>query len=278
DLDFRENYAYSVLEHIRSIESLILKVYGDVNRSNTTIADEWLMSRLQRHVKEVTNDLNNVRLRSAAVRIFYLMYQDLVDYLNLSENSPSNVAAEFIESWIKMMVPYTPHIAEEIWHRLGKDTLAINEDWPSHREDRINTDAELSVEFVKTLINDVREIAKFVKEGRTLYLYVSRKESYGDLIKIVDYVANGKPLNEIVRSFTKGLSTKELNEAVKKVRRLYDLVISLRPEIKDLIIKSGGIDEGYVINSLANYMKSSLGVKEVVVYYADDADAPNFGG
>ncbi|MEM4519940.1 MAG: leucine--tRNA ligase [Sulfolobales archaeon] len=278
DLDFRENYAYSVLEHIRSIESLILKVYGDVNRSNTTIADEWLMSRLQRHVKEVTNDLNNVRLRSAAVRIFYLMYQDLVDYLNLSENSPSNVAAEFIESWIKMMVPYTPHIAEEIWHRLGKDTLAINEDWPSHREDRINTDAELSVEFVKTLINDVREIAKFVKEGRTLYLYVSRKESYGDLIKIVDYVASGKPLNEIVRSFTEGLSTKELNEAVKKVRRLYDLVISLRPEIKDLIIKSGGIDEGYVINSLTNYIKSSLGVKEVVVYYADDADAPNFGG
>ncbi|MEM1600633.1 MAG: class I tRNA ligase family protein, partial [Sulfolobales archaeon] len=102
DLDFRENQAYSVVEHIKNLESLILKIYGSVKRTDTTIVDRWLMSRLQRHIKEVTQDLNNVRLRSAAVRVFYLMYQDLIDYISLSENSPSDVVVEYIESWIKM--------------------------------------------------------------------------------------------------------------------------------------------------------------------------------
>lgn len=278
DLDFRENYAYSVVEHIKNIESLIFKAVSNVNRSNHSIADKWLRSRLQRHLKEVTDDLSNVRLRSAAVRIFYLMYQDLIDYLSLSENSASNVVIEYVEAWVKMMAPYVPHIAEEIWHHLGKNTLVINESWPSYREDHVSSDAELSVEFVKTLINDVREIAKFVKEGKVLHLYVSKKERYEDLIKVINYVANGKPLNEIIKSFTKGVSPKELNEVVKNVRRLYDLAISLRPEIKELIVSSGGIDEGYVINSLASYIKSSLDIKELTLYYADDEGVPDLGG
>ncbi|MEM4499314.1 MAG: leucine--tRNA ligase [Sulfolobales archaeon] len=278
DLDFRENQAYSVVEHIKNLESLILKIYGSVKRTDTTIVDRWLMSRLQRHIKEVTQDLNNVRLRSAAVRVFYLMYQDLIDYVSLSENSPSDVVVEYIESWIKMLAPYVPHIAEEVWHRIGKNTLVVNEGWPSYNESLVDSEAEVSVEFVRTLINDVREVSKFVKEGRTLHLYVSSKKDYEELVKVLKHVAEGRSLNDVIKALGRDLGPKELGEYVKKVRRLYELAISLRPDVRDLITASGGIDEGYVIRSLANYIKSSLGIRELNVYYADDVKAPDFGG
>ncbi len=278
DLDFRESYTYSVVEQIRNIEFLILKMYNSVRRSETTLIDRWLMSRLQRHIKEVTQDLNNVMLRSAAVRVFYLMYQDLINYVSLSEGSPSNVVVEYVESWIKMMAPYVPHIAEELWHRIGKNTLVVNEGWPHYKEEYVDSEAELSIEFVETIMDDIREISKFVKEGKALYLYVFSKAGYYDLIKVLNHVAEGKSLNDIIRTFSGGLSHKELGEKVKNFRKLYELALSLRPEVRDLIISSGGIDELYVVNTLANYIKSSLGVKELYVYYADDVHAPDFSG
>ncbi len=278
DLDFREDYAYSVVEHIKNIESLIVKVYSNVNRSTIGVMDRWLMSRLQRHIKEVTEDLNNVRLRSAAVRIFYLMYQDLIDYISISENSLSNVVVEYVKSWIKMMAPYVPHIAEELWHRIGNNTLVVNERWPTYMENEVDVEAELSVEFVKTLINDVREIGRLVKEGKVLYLYVTSKERYADLINVLRYVAEGRSLNDIIKDLSKAISPKELSERVRKIKRLYELAISLRPEVRELIMSSGGVDEGYVVNSLANYIKASLNVNELHTYYTDDVNAPDLGG
>ncbi|MEM1600632.1 MAG: class I tRNA ligase family protein, partial [Sulfolobales archaeon] len=174
--------------------------------------------------------------------------------------------------------PYVPHIAEEVWHRIGKNTLVVNEGWPSYNESLVDSEAEVSVEFVRTLINDVREVSKFVKEGRTLHLYVSSKKDYEELVKVLKHVAEGRSLNDVIKALGRDLGPKELGEYVKKVRRLYELAISLRPDVRDLITASGGIDEGYVIRSLANYIKSSLGIRELNVYYADDVKAPDFGG
>jgi len=278
DLDFRENFTLSVIEQLKTLESLIIKLINSNKRSEYSIADKWLLSRLQRHVRDVSEDLKNVRLRSAAVRLFYIMYQDLIDYLSLTDGVPSNVVLEYIESWVRMLSPYVPHIAEELWHRMGRDTLIVCEGWPKYSEELVDPEAELAIEFLKTFINDVREVMKLTKGRNKLYVYVSNKDDYKGLITVVEYVSMDRKLSDIIKALTAGLSPSEVGRRVEMIRRLYELVLSLRPDVRDLIIASRGIDEGYVIKTFINYVRSSLGINDVEVYYADDPEAPDLGG
>ena len=42
----------------------------------------------------------------------------------------TQIPAEMYETLIKLLSPFTPHLAEEMWARLGHDTLVITETWP----------------------------------------------------------------------------------------------------------------------------------------------------
>lgn len=43
----------------------------------------------------------------------------------------AQIPAEMYETLIKLLSPFTPHLAEEMWARLGHNTLVITETWPT---------------------------------------------------------------------------------------------------------------------------------------------------
>lgn len=279
DLDFRESNAVALIEYLRSVESLIYQLAKSAkNASNEGICDRWLRSRLQRHIKQVTEDLTNVRLRAAAVRVIYLMYQDLMEYLSMSSNNISKAVDEYIEAWVKMLSPYIPHLAEEIWHNIGKSSLIVSESWPSYDEGRIDNEAELAVEYVKNLVNDAKEVMKLIKGGKKLVVYVSSKKNYEELIDVINHIESGGTLSNIIKEFTQTRALRIKADVAKKVRKLYELALSLRPDVRELIKSSGGIDEKEVINAFNNYIKNSVGIEEILVYDANDPKAPDYGG
>ena len=77
-----------------------------------------------RTIKQVHTDLERMQFNTAIAR--------LMEYVN--ELSSRGAIAEDLETLIKLIAPFAPHIADELWERMGKSGFMLNESWPSWDE------------------------------------------------------------------------------------------------------------------------------------------------
>ncbi len=99
---------------------------------------------LHEAIKKVTEDIENMRFNTAisALMIF-------VNEANSWENVPRSVA----EPFLILLSLFAPHIAEEIWNRLGHKQSLAHEDWPQFKEEFL---VEESVEIPVQVNGKVR--------------------------------------------------------------------------------------------------------------------------
>lgn len=64
---------------------------------------------------------------------FNTCISDLMKYANLWK-AIGSTPTEDIEVFLKLLSPFAPHLAEELWHKLGKETLICTEPWPTYDE------------------------------------------------------------------------------------------------------------------------------------------------
>ncbi|MHC4337708.1 MAG: leucine--tRNA ligase, partial [Planctomycetota bacterium] len=103
-----------------------------------TDADEATLRLLNQTIKKVGDDVESFSFNTAisAMMIF-------VNHLSKQSARPKSV----IEKFILILTPFAPHIAEELWERLGhKDSLAY-EPWPEYDRELIKEkEIELAVQ------------------------------------------------------------------------------------------------------------------------------------
>jgi leucyl-tRNA synthetase len=97
----------------------IFRLVDEFDRSKA--ASEDLHMRLRhRVIKQVTVDLERMQFNTAIAR--------MMEFLN--EINPQNVAREDLDILIKLLGPFAPHIADELWERLGNGDFVLNQKWP----------------------------------------------------------------------------------------------------------------------------------------------------
>lgn len=86
---------------------------------------EEQMRVLHRTIKEVTHDIEDVQFNTAIARLM-----EFVKYF--SKETPRPRAA--MESFVLLLSPFAPHIAEELWEALGHTKTLAYEPWPEYDE------------------------------------------------------------------------------------------------------------------------------------------------
>ncbi len=278
DMNFTVELVDNTGSRLRKVETMIRDLYGKCDAEEEGIAERWIVSRFALHVRRAISELENVRVRAAGVRIFYLIPQDIEEYLRMV-NKPSKTLKRIIEEWIKLMSIYTPFIAEELWHAIGKDTLVVRERWLSEDELRkmMHEDALLKVEYVRRLIRDVKEVLKVVGKGEGIVVYAVPKESYTHLFRVAEIISSGGKIGDVMRYVAKEMGVRG-KEVPRIGKTLLELAVSMDPEVMNMLKKVGGIDEVGAINELRHYVERETGVKVVGIYRADDPEAPDMGG
>ena len=96
-------------------------------------------------IKKVTEDIEAVRLNTAisAMMVF------VNEFIGLPEKP-----REAMESFTKLLSPFAPHIAEELWLRLGHDRSIAREPWPDYDEAKLG---ESEVEIVLQVNSKIKE-------------------------------------------------------------------------------------------------------------------------
>ncbi|MEZ4359476.1 MAG: valine--tRNA ligase [Kofleriaceae bacterium] len=108
------------------------------NRGGWSLADRWILSRLQRVAAEVDAALEAFRFSDAANAIYQFVWHQLCDwYIELAkpfllQGEPQDVArttrrhvvqgvlASVLEHTMRLLHPFAPYVTEEIWQKLPK--------------------------------------------------------------------------------------------------------------------------------------------------------------
>ena len=75
---------------------------------------------------------------------------------------------------VAMLSPFAPHIAEEMWQKLGNDSQVSKSIWPVHSKDEIDATAIQSENLLKSTIDDIANILKVTKiNPKKIVIYVN---------------------------------------------------------------------------------------------------------
>ena len=132
-------------------------------------SDDRQDSKINMTVKKVTESIDKFEYPKAIISII-----EFID--SLSEISRKNY-----EALLKLISPFCPHIAEELWHNLGNKNFISLEKWPVCDEKRINPELEKQEQAIEQLIADVNNIIRILKEKQgkeaaKIFIYTLPKE------------------------------------------------------------------------------------------------------
>jgi valyl-tRNA synthetase len=139
-----------------------------------TLADRWILSRLQRAIADVTASLEVYRFNEVARGLYQFVWHDFCDwYLEIAKlqreqkvQSTEPILRYLLTQTLKLLHPVMPFITEEIWKKIQKaegsrqkaaETI-MKALWPEPDPSRVDQKAEESFGRLQSVITEVRNI------------------------------------------------------------------------------------------------------------------------
>ena len=134
--------------------------------------DKWILSRLNRVVREVTENMEAYELGVASAKVYDFIWDDYCDwYIELTktrlqgEDEGAKVQAQQVLVYVltetlKLLHPFMPFLTEEIWqalpHAPGAGGFLMLQKWPEHSAALDFQEAEAAMESIMDVIRAVR--------------------------------------------------------------------------------------------------------------------------
>ena len=137
----------------------IKKVYGLTENLKFGKDSTELIQKLNKTIKNITNQVETLEYRKSTIEL-----RELFELIS----EQKEISKATLESALKLLSPFCPHLAEELWGKIGnKDFISLAE-WPKYIEDKKSKKAEDPTEKI---IQNIEPTIKKL-EGKKVYLYV----------------------------------------------------------------------------------------------------------
>lgn len=144
----------------------------DAELAPYTLADKWILSRLQDTVKDVTGLLERFELGEAGRAIYDFIWSEVCDwYIEIAKPrlynkeaaaeraTAQHVLATVLVSAMKLLHPYMPFITEEIYQCLPHEAKSIMiSKWPVADESLVDPEAERGMNAIMDSIKAIRNM------------------------------------------------------------------------------------------------------------------------
>jgi leucyl-tRNA synthetase len=276
DLDWRAAEVAAMqrnLERFHSLAEGIISLPG--GRAPTPgLPERWVLSRLQNHVKAVTDALESFETRKAVQHAFFMLAQDIRRYMRRAENIETGapVLKEVLAVWLRLLAPFAPHVCEELWEKSGGEGFVSVAGWPTVDTGKIDEAAEFYESLIDRVMEDLGKIKKILKtKPRRACLYVAREWKWSAYRATLEHVKTGKIdfgklLREVECKLGPGIGRAELSNLLRQA------IVALRElreeEVK--LIESSQIDEFEILSGASDFIRKQLGLGEVLVFREDD--------
>ena len=91
-----------------------------------------LVRATHRTVKALTDAVDGFRFNSGIARLYEFL--NILKQLPAERASPAQLAArtQALSALARLISPFTPHLAEECWARIGGEGMVVNAPWPAY--------------------------------------------------------------------------------------------------------------------------------------------------
>ncbi len=150
------------------------KVYKLKNKKKTKAKNLTIL--VNQTIKKITEDIKIMHFNTAISSLMILVNR---------MDKEKEVFLENYETLIKLIAPLAPHIAEELWHQLGRTKSVFQENWPQYDKNLLKDE---EIEFVIQINGKVREKIRIMRDTTKEEI----KEKISKNQKIKKYLKNQK--------------------------------------------------------------------------------------
>ncbi len=168
--------------------------YKNKYPDGSTVGDRKLPI-LNKTIKKVMEDLENLRFNTAISQMMILQ-NELFRSEENDKGSTKNAMPIFFDTTADMekiliiLSPFAPHIAEEIWQKLGHEKSIFLEKWPGYDPKLVKDEEIMLIVQVNGRVRDQIKIASGVKEEE------AKKLALGSA-KVIKYT-EGKEIRKVI--------------------------------------------------------------------------------
>ena len=166
------NFANKVWNATRFIMMNIEKAPdADVSLSDLTMADRWILSKVNTLAKDVTENMDRYELGIALQKVYDFIWEEFCDwYIEMvkprlwDDNDTTKAAALWtlktvLINSLKLLHPYMPFITEEIFCNLQDEEPSIMiSSWPVYKGEWNFAGEEKAVEVIKEAVRAIRNV------------------------------------------------------------------------------------------------------------------------
>nr|MDO8099305.1 leucine--tRNA ligase [Candidatus Njordarchaeota archaeon] len=297
DANFSNSLADTIRERLEKLYNFVVEVTSNssgVRKGAETkqflplqSIDRWILSVLQYRVAKATEAMEKCEVREGIQQSFFLLDLDLSWYLrrtsaeraNKEENDRERAATvnyvltNVVDTWIRLLAPFAPHICEEAWEKFNRKGFVSNANWPSLNEKLVDVEAEEQENYLMKVSEDTREIIRVTNiKPKKIFYYTSPKWMH-DIYKLM-LEARSKDQAGDVSMIIRGAMSKPFAKGKEKViakyiQSAYNSAIKIMPRhLVERRIKAE-FNEKSILEEALEFLKNQFST-EFKVFDAED--------
>jgi leucyl-tRNA synthetase len=216
DPDWRDENAADIQGKLKSLRTLALGITEKAKSDETEHLERWLLSKMQQRIADVTQNLEELKTRTALEIALFEVWNDFRWYTRRKGETANSAVQEALEVWLRLLAPFAPYVCEELWSVTGKNNFISLAEWPRVDEAKVDALAEERENLLTDLVEDTLNVLKATKISPSQICYYTaadwKRKVYHSLVTRA--VEGEVKVNEVMKELAKDPSSRENMKAV----------------------------------------------------------------
>ena len=272
DPDWRGENAADIQSKLQALSNLALGIIETAESDETGHMERWLLSRLQQRIADVTQNIEEMKTRTAVEIALFEVWNDFRWYARRKGKTEAKAVCEALEVWLRLLAPFAPYVCEELWSACGKDSFISLAEWPQLKEAMVDALAEERENMLTDLVDDTLNVLKATKiEPSRICYYSAAGWKWKVYRSLVARAVEGEvKVGEVMKEFAKDSTLRENMKAVAGfVPKVLKALNKLPVERKRRLATVDLAGEKEFIESANDFLEERFSAK-VAVYGEED--------
>lgn len=274
DPDWRSENVKDMQNKLESFYKFAKDIIKNVKNKENGHLEKWLMSILQHRVSEVTENLEQMKTRTALEIALFEVWNDFRWYIRRKSEKKSEILKEALKTWLKLLAPFAPHVCEELWSEIQEETFISTAEWPKPSKKQVDIYAEEQENLIKEVIEDTLNVLKATKiTPKKIFYYTAAPWKWIVYCNVLEKSKSGEvKLNEIMKELAANEDLKKhLKEVASFASKMIKEVGKIPERRRESIQAIKMLDEEEVIKDAKDFLMQRFNA-QITVYSEEDAE------
>lgn len=278
DADFSPDLAKNMSENLERFYNKAQEIIeqGSGNNENLSGIDKWMLSKLQGHIAEANEAMEELKVRKTIHSALYNLngdmdwYRKRVDHYRADPERSEGIKYvewQVLDTQVRMLAPFTPHLCEEIWEMMNGEGFVSFAEWPEVDEKLVDKESEEMEQIIQTSMEDVQKITQVTGiSPEKIHFYTADGWKWKIYLKGLEMAKRDKlDIGNLIRESFKDEEMKARSKEVPKfVRQIIDEIIKLPDRKRELRLQMGQINEVGILQDAINFIEGQIGVEVAI--------------